>query len=293
MRNEMIRYALALVMVLCSAPTLWGYQAYAHWLATPSDIQSQSSLPDMWPSPEQYLTAGYIGGEASPYFAWSHCCQRTGVSLAWPLMWPNEPTEYEDSPVCCPGVIMAYLYNNKLGSGNRDPLMEKTAKGFRVHNKEDKTVHFSYFLGGTPDNWLYQHLWKEGWADCAIYACNGGVWDEYGDPATPGTTDVRAHAGIMNLAQKVYRKMRPSVDLVAGLSGNRKELEVQEASTIQGLIDLQHGQLATVLKYDDLDWEAFQHDASTYHWQQSDLILRWLDAVYAANEAIASWPPSL
>jgi hypothetical protein len=308
MENRTINHTLALVLVLCSAPTLWGYAAYAHWLATPSDMRSVSSLPDLWTSPETWYTDGMLGGEASPFFAWSHCCQRTGVSYVTVgglrvAMYPNAPTQYEeDSPVRCPGVIMSYIYNNKLLLANKDPLMETTAKGFRLHNLEDQTVHFTYFLGGTVNNWLIQHQEKEGWAECVVYVRNGGHWNFYGDPETPGTANVQAHAGIMNLTQKVFRKMNASVDKTPAVSGKREALPVQDASTIQGLIASQHEDLATnVLHHtrDDYRYYTMEADNIHNHWHEADdpdhddVMTKWQAAVDAAYAALASWPPAL
>jgi hypothetical protein len=273
---------------LLACPAIaWG--PLAHYQSVVSYRPAQN-LPDLWIS-RQPIPFGYsaIGVEVAEYFAWSHGCRRSGVVSAAPdwllelaawqiafidVVYPAEPTPHGvPQGVEEPEEDMKEIINSKLlisnYSANELALMKKTARGFAGHNAADSVVHFTYFKGDSIDGWIAEHKIKESWAELAVFEnILGGYWDADGNPVAPYSMSSEGHAGIINLAQKAYRKNGQTVDdehwPPCGAIG------VESASDIPSRLAEQNGDLVGAFgAYGDFHetwWQQYQIFAAERGW---------------------------
>ena len=186
----------------------WGEISHMR-IENAAGVTSLGELPDAWNN--------MTGLDISKDFCWTHAVQMTGHNFYGS---PNVPTNRDDRE---PGKIMLYLFKNKLSTPAGDA--EATAKSFMFHNAADRVVHYSYFLGGTKDNWLVQHKGKEMWADYLIYIVKFGggfnaVTNTLGFKSGGDPTKTLAEIGFrcsgdpktIRLSQQIYIKNRWSTE---------------------------------------------------------------------------------
>lgn len=179
----------------------WG--PIAHWIIAEETgcDPKYANLPDAWPS--QW---GFIISEK---FCWSHAVLDKGEYADTVPAKPEYPRDGR-----YPEFVMQILAKHKLSAPSDD--MFKTAEGFACHNAADSVVHWEYFEGGTSDNWLEDHLYKELWAEYVILTyvrlnfTSGSIFDFNTGGNVKAehqfTLSATGNAKILQLAQKVYIK---------------------------------------------------------------------------------------
>ncbi|MRS04986.1 hypothetical protein EG832_17490, partial [bacterium] len=185
------------------------------------------NLPDAWPSREYQIII-------SPWFAWTHAVQITGMNSAV----PGTPIYPEDGRY--PGYDMQQIVSKKINDKTTEKI--NSAKGFIGHNAMDSNVHYTYFRGGSLSNWLIQHSDKEEWAEYVIYEnMADGDFDSEGYPTSFYGVSIQrnnakqilipcsANPDVIQLAQKAYRKNRR---LTTAYNDAGRFLEVDTIQTI-------------------------------------------------------------
>lgn len=202
------------------------------------------------------------------------------------------------SGVELPGEDMYYIYANKFLAGNQTFLRKRTAQGFRCHNVEDKLVHYSYYLGGSPYNWIVEHAFKERWAEFIIYTGLGGSWDPVTlMPTVIWSMGCAADAGIINLGQKVFRKNRQTVDVIPVVPGEYDTIVVETAAEISSRISEKHEKLgnffsgwwiANDFNYNKYAWHCLV--AAAAGWNPNTVTTKHATAKADALAAIGAMP---
>lgn len=314
--NAPNRYIVVLSLVstlpMCSAKA-WG--PLAHYASSVFELRPAQNLPDLWLSRQSPSSPGgtlVVGQEVSEYFGWSHACHREGLVLvpvaytisivSWELVWlagiayPEEPT-YTPEGIETPGGDMKEIITSKLASGKYSTdelaLMKRTARGFAGHNAADHVVHFEYFDGGTIDKWIVEHQLKEQWAELVIFTQLGGYWED-GAPVAPYSLGATGHAGLINLAQKVFRKNRQTID---NQYNPRETIVVETSATIATRISSQNADLQDIYnangKYQEVFWTTYQQTAASRGWPilgTDGVLAKYSDACSAAAMAISLIP---
>lgn len=198
---------LACCAFACSETCAFG--PYEHMVAAPANLKNQANLADYW---GQSFAIHWDNippyADIVPLFPWTHGCLRNGrVGVV-----PRTPTNYGQS---ADGKTaeddMLLLISRMTPAHQSAPLLIETALGFRTHNRLDSCAHFTFFWGGSVENWI-QHKFGEQYAQFLIYEVETGIPLE----GTVGTIEVpvhsAGHAGIILLAQKAFRKARHSID---------------------------------------------------------------------------------
>lgn len=292
---------LGCFFIITDAPA---HMALAHYRASPWDLRSTQNLPDLWLSRVfTWTSSSNFGWHVNSKFCWSHACRRYGdnsVLGSFELFgitfsgvtYPETPTAYGvPEGVQDPGKDMYYIWANKLLSENKTDIMKKTAQGFIGHNTADSYVHFDYYLGGTPSNWMVDHGMKEYWAEFEIFLQYGGYWDGQGNPVLSFSMDATGDAGIINLAQKVYRKNRQTVD---NTLEPPQSITVESASSIYTKISNQNSELTNYIN-DKLDadmyyaYSLYEADEST-DWNYVELLTIYSSTQSGVSAALASYP---
>lgn len=249
-----------------------GWGGFSHFEMAPSQAtEAFANLPDLWNSRD--------GVWVTAQFSWSHACKRRGY-LNNVLCCPCAPLAYEQGGALDPKRAMITLYN-KLAAGRRDPSMITTAQGWAIHNAQDFVVHFNYFFGGDNgpsfcgENWITHHATKEEWAEYQQYAAFinfDGQEEHWHDNWAEMTAD--GHAGIICLAQKVFRKNAQGLNAPApscsACSDQETEIPVQSAADIRAAITQQNTALSGKL-YDYQTLMARRDDARANAWSSDDL----------------------
>jgi hypothetical protein len=305
---------LVIVAVILFAPALrafaWG--PFVHWNVSPNvTLMPYQNLPDLWQSYDPTWGEVWIGAETSAYFAWSHACQRTGVStttvpvpialgvglytitIPVDVVYPNTPTHY-GSPNGVEKVEydIYQIWKNKVLPANATNAMKYTAQGFAGHNAEDGVVHFTYFLGGDPYSWLVGHALKESWwAEYVAYCHLDGDWDYLGNQTQVYNMSCTGDAGSICLAQKVFRKNRQTVDSVPSMAGVFESITVQTKAQITALISTKNNRMATQdSTFSDTTYEALQVVAATLGWSDTACVGLYNTAKQNAAGAVAAMP---
>ncbi len=282
-----------------------GYGSIVHWIIAEEvgSDPSYANLPDVWPS----TSAIWV----SEKFCWSHAA----IDMN-PGPWiPNTPVYADDGRY--PGFDMWCIARYKLKSPSSIAL--KTAEGFVCHNAADRNVHWTYFEGGTLDNWIEDHQYKELWAEYIVFAwvkCevdfDGGEVLELSDKmfdangnvqsARAFTMDVLGDGRLLNLSQKSYRKNGRYTD-----SDGTGDLDVDTTSTIAQMIvntstsianNVAHLRLRNTLGEDIENqrlqqWEQHAHwielrdRANNRGWDQFECRMIYLGACINAQQWIA------
>lgn len=254
--------------IACASARAFAWSPYAHSTTSQGYSSWCLNLPDLWDSKTSLWDVGNV--QVTAKFGWSHACLRTGRT-GWV---PNKPTQYGvPAGIEKPGEDMYHIYKNKLlvpMSG-----MLRTAQGFVGHNVGDKKVHFTFFLGNSAFEWGYHHVLKESWADYCLIARDAQLAGQI--PWRPFPTYVynmrcKGDAGMINLAQKVFRKNRQTVDQVPAISGQKETINVMTRNAIAAKIR----QLDTKLR--------------TRRWHQSTyLYYKDEEAITLSDPLIADW----
>jgi hypothetical protein len=312
------------IMIIALSAPLWGFGPYDHYKLSPYTYEGYSNLPDIWKSRDEdwWCNSLTIGGGAEPstYFGWSHDCLRNGVTYcqgtitiyynSTPIYdvdfsgyYPNTPTKYGNpSGIEDNANDMYYIWKNKLLAENKTSIMRKTAIGFKIHNTEDYFVHFSFFLAGTPEFWIVDHMLKENWSEFIMYLHNGGDWDELGMPTIVQGMYCQGDAGIINLGQKVFRKNRQTVDASVALSGSYETIAVETATEISGKIQSKNTEIDKYFdreywglysKFDLTRFILYNQIAEAEGWNDEDLswLINHYDDIQDAAGAIPDAMP--
>ena len=291
--------ALITVVVLASVLGLdvpkqaVGWGGFAHYRASPAGLARQVNLPDIC-GDSYYWTLGLlgVGGEVKPVFAWGHGCQRTGVHTEYLIgVVPNSPTVYESPTAVELAGRDMYDLVTKMDQEHRDQeiedLMVKTARGWVAHNMMDQVVHFTYFLGDSLHNW-FEHRDKETWADHELFAratdYPTNAWGTYAHEMS-----AVGHPGIVNLAQKCFRKNGQTVDAVPGLSGTYETITVESREAISGLIGAQAADLSSKT-YSLNNYALWQAHANAEGWSASTMVALHASSKSAAQAAVNGMP---
>lgn len=317
-------YVTLLAIIVPTFPAM-GFGPLAHHTAAPAAAaRHQQSLPDLWKSSAMDVaptlnpfTLGSVDFTVTEAFTWSHACKKRGQRVGLTLYLPNPilggfitltvnvpetPTRYGvPEHIEDPGEDIWYLCQNKLSSGIVSDSMRMTARGFACHNAEDSVVHFTYFLAGDAWNWVVEHSLKETWAEFTLYVAAGGWWED-GWPDSPMSLGLHGDAGMINIAQKVFRKNRQSVDAQPAVSGSRETIAVQTASTISTRISEKDADLSTyfgrgflgdyiwVTKFYYERYIDFRDMGYDQGWNAMELVHLRHEAHNAAVAAVASMP---
>jgi len=291
----------------------WGPLAHALTVEDGHDLvlRHRVNLPDMWDSWQPFFPGGAVaGGEITRFFGWSHACHRNGlltldVQVIIPEMNPlyggqvfNIGTQYPETPtwygappgVDRPGHTMYFLIKNKLKDcgGPNETVMLNTARGFAAHNAADRVVHFDVFQGGTIKNWI-DHSVKESWAEFIIYIFDGGWWDEWGTPTKIPGVHATGNPGIINLAQKVFRKNRHTVDAVPDSTGQFRSIDIETAQAISDRISGKAQDLQN-LTWHEAAWILLALYADNQEWNATDILSSFADARAAVNASLHVMP---
>jgi hypothetical protein len=264
----------------------WG--SFAHYQGAPAGLHGQINLPDIAPSRGQIL----LDLEVTEWFGWGHCCQRMGVTNVGPVVIPMTPTSY-GSPA---GIELAewdmYILYQKMSAEHRasenGDMILQTARGWLAHNVMDSFVHFSYFLGGTANNWLVQHGTKESWADYELFAIATGYPTEPWGSYIHGMR-ASGHGGIICLAQKCFRKNRQTVDGLPPIAGVPAPGPVESRVQNDGRISGQDSYLRTTLFTED-DYSYYCVQAAVNGWTVGPMLGLHAIAAASATTAVGSMP---
>jgi hypothetical protein len=319
------------IIAILVAGAIWAIPAkafgpLAHHVAVPvtgMGWETYQNLPDLWKSwgwgmdwelisPLTVEVDFFVSSD----FGWSHACQKKGVTPAESftiiglippvylhvnLHTAEEPTIYGMPPgVETPESDMLELCSGKLSrTPSEIESMSLTAKGFLCHNVQDLIVHWSYFQAGSAWRWGVEHVLKEMWVEYDVFDSIGGTYDIWGHPEIPETfTSMGATGdpGIINLAQKVFRKNRQNV----AFQGYPREAPgVESSSTIAGHIAGQNSSLGSYVgefrasKYSFLNQVASLPETSSHpatNWTPGEGYAECLLARQAATIAINAIP---
>lgn len=309
MKNRLFVFLCCVGLLIFTPSNTGAWGPFAHYTAAPQGTEWNQNLPDLWSSKKGIIgiqLPSYAGLEVSEYFGWSHACRRKGMLSAVDVdisigpfsvtvlqaVYPKTPTEYGvPAGIEKPGEDIYYIWKNKLLAANKTVKMKKTAHGFVGHNLEDKVVHFSYFEGGSAYKWIVGHAVKEEWAEYCIYVGLGGGWDIYGNPTTPWAMGCSGDEGIINLAQKVFRKNRQTVDAVPDSTGEFKSITVETSDQIAGRISAMNSDLNTYI--DDFSLAYFDFIylvGAAAGWDATTMFTKYNAAKAAAQAGIAGMP---
>lgn len=281
-------------VIVISAGTAQAWGPLAH-IGAHQPTSRHSNLPDIWVSNKWPENAG-VGLEVSPFFAWSHACQRAGVHTESVFIVPNTPTAYgQPAGVSKPEEVMWQLIGKLWYTTAVDKyLMKETAKGFASHNAADGVVHFEYFLGGSIGNWIVHHAQKEEWAEFLLFQALGGTWQGlWRTPTAPPSMifECTGNARIIHLAQKAFRKNRQTVDLVPDSVNAYATISVETVAMIEQRIATKNQELSNyIYEFNESEYEAWLMRGLLNDWDVGELYTLFADSMDAADAAVTLLP---
>ncbi len=249
--HTMIYSCLACCLASPVCCLAWG--PYAHYAAgSPVGLGSRVNVPDYWGASWE-LHAWPPSGEIKALFASTHGCMRMGVTSGV----PETPTEYGFGEAIAEFDMEVLIgkMSPQTKSQQNCSIMLDTVKDFYCHNVLDLQGHFDLFPGasealrqGDPAAgailWEYHSLLEE-YVDYVLVDTSGGSSGTIN--ANGGAIQVSmgstAHAGLMSLAQKCFRKNRFTIDLKPAVSGQLEPGPLQSATSITNMITSQANEL--------------------------------------------------